>query len=220
MKERNVVKSNRCVNSILEKVKPLTVHIPILPNGGSNAGNNEKTAIVSQNTCPFDVLYQIYAAFYKDITQMKEKIDSSRRSFDKFVKNSFEKNIDELVWDRSQLLCAYFPKKVVACQKNLKTIDSFMCMNEMFIVIASYSNVAYSMKTHNICQDCNLLTNKKTLNYVPMQFQGDWKTIIPNLQTYVRIEKTTEDVCKKCSSNLQVHIAFNCCHKHRECLSR
>lgn len=82
-------RSNRSVNSILEKAKPFSSNLPILPNGGTTKGNMKVPTIISHNTCAFDSLYQVYAAFFKDIKEIQNDINQSESPFDKFIRDSF-----------------------------------------------------------------------------------------------------------------------------------
>lgn len=124
IKPRKPVRKNRILNSILEKSRPYSANIPILPNGSTTIGNNRKPTIISHNTCPFDVFYQVYAAFYKDVEQFPNRIDNSEKSFDIFIKTSFgTKTTRDLIEHRDGILFSIFPERVVDCEENTKTID-------------------------------------------------------------------------------------------------
>lgn len=97
-------------------------------------------------------MFQIYAAFNKDFPQFAIRIDKSNRDFDKLIKDSFtKKKMDDIVKHRSELICSIFPGNVVDGEKNIKTIDIFMCINEMLSVVVPNSNVIYSVKTKTSC---------------------------------------------------------------------
>lgn len=204
LESKKVVRSKRRANSILEKAKPFTSHIPILPNGSTTTGNKKKPTIISHNTCPFDVLFQIFSALYKDVPQLAQIIDISFGEFDMLIRDSFTINsMNELIEQRSQLVCSLFPNRVVNGAKNIKIIDLFMCINEMFIAIASKSNVVYSLKIRKSCRHCKNISEEKE-NYIPMKFRGNWKDILENLEAYVIIDKEPIEICEDCSSNLDV----------------
>lgn len=206
-----LVKSNRSVNSILEKSKPFSSHLPILPNGGTTKGTGKTPTIISQNTCVFDVLYEIWAAFYKDIPAIKAEIDKSDYQFDKFIRDSFlEKNIDSLKNTRNHLLLTLFPEKVFHGVKNMKTINVFMTINEMFFKLSDNSSVIFSAKAQGICECCSFVNSENIYKYVPTTFKGDWANIIENIEAYTNeLENFSCDICKECFSQLDTHILLN-----------
>lgn len=207
---KKLVKSNRSVNSILEKAKPFTSHLPILPNGATTKGNRKNPTIISHNTCPFDALYQIYAAFFKDIQNIQTNINRSDRQFDIFIRESFfKKNIDELNGSRNHIFLSLFPERVFHGKKNIRILDVFMTINEMFNKLSENSNVIFSMKTKTVCGECNSITNEKIHKYVPMRFVGEWKTIIGDIQAFTEFDSFNSEMCPKCSILLDSHITYN-----------
>lgn len=206
-------KSNRNVNSILEKAKPFSSNLPFLPNGGTTKGNQSIETIISEETCPFDSIYQVYAAFYKDIKVIQEDIDQSECLFDEFIKKSFfAKKDSELIEARNHLLRAMFPEKVNRGRKNMTTLNIFMGINEMFDTLNSNSEVLCSVKSRDKCLSCDFIGNEKFHMYVPMKFKGDWKNIVQNLQSYVDTDVLTigdENLCPKCESELDMQILLN-----------
>lgn len=74
-----------------------------------------------------DSIYQVYAAFYKDVPSLTKRVDESDRNFDKFIRKSFtNKSMNEIIVDRSELICSLFPKKVIKAKNKLHTIDIYI----------------------------------------------------------------------------------------------
>lgn len=207
--ENKLVKSNRSTHSILDKDKPFSAHIPILPNGGTTKGNKKQPTIISSNTCPFDCLYQIFAAFYKDFSQIQKRFNESDREFDKFIVESFQKKeMTELVDHRNKLFCTLFAEKVFHGEKNMKSIDVFMTVNEMLNVIAMSSDVVYSVKTKKSPCLCRLITKQSTSTCIRMNFKGDWQKIIGNLQSCIG-QSQNHDYCYQCFTKIDVEFEYN-----------
>lgn len=61
-KVKKTQQTNRCKTSILNPAKPLNRFIPILKNGHRTIGTKKSYGIVSSQTCPFDSIFQLFAA--------------------------------------------------------------------------------------------------------------------------------------------------------------
>lgn len=206
IESKKPVKPNRSRHSILEAAKPFSAHIPILPNGNTTVGNKKKPTVICRNTCTFDALYQTYAAFYKDIPKFANIIENSELEFDVLVKSSFNvEKEEEIIELRNDLICSTFPEKIVFGPENTRTIDAYMCMNEMFHTLQSKSTILYSMKI--ICEDCSSEIDVR--RYIPTRFRGNWQYTIKNLDRYLDHEVYAyNNVCENCSSS-RSKIEFN-----------
>lgn len=206
---KKVIKQKRCNSSILEKAKPFTSSIPILPNGSTTIGNNNKNTIICRNTCSFDVFFQIYAAFYKDIPQIAAAIDDSQYTFDKFIRESFNlQKMSDLVALRNKALFKLFPNKKTDGEKNTITIDIFMSVNEMLTSLHEQSHVLYSVTTTKTCKKCDY-ESQTTAKYLPTKMQGAWANVIANLQKYILFDEKTRNVCSECCTKMEVKTEYN-----------
>lgn len=95
----------------MNPLQPFKGPVPVLKNGHRVIGTKKNVGILSTQTCPFDSIFQIYAAFYADSITFANIVKSDDTQYAELLKNLFKKDFDPYK-NRSEMLLRLFEEDV------------------------------------------------------------------------------------------------------------
>lgn len=144
-------KPRRSQNSILVPSKDCS-RLPVLKNANTWRARKTNQPVITSNTCPFDTLFQLYAACYFDSKSFRELAD--RNTSSGFIRLLVEfcklGNIEVILEQRQQLLLAVFHDRVETI-RNIRKLDCLMSVMDMFIALVEQNNILYSLTETRDC---------------------------------------------------------------------
>lgn len=185
--------TKRCATSILEPSKPFCKHVPILKNGYCYSGSKKVATTITTMTCAFDSIFQVYAAFYTDISMVKAKFDVERADFTSLVKDLFYHDIGEIYKRRNDLLIEFLPESVIKMKNNIQELNCEISINPMFLKIAERTSVINSIKEIKSCDVCSTSKNK-FYTFVPLKLD---KVNLSQLEDCLVMPRDTTCSCGK-----------------------
>lgn len=191
-KVKQTQRTNRCKTSILNQAKPLSRFIPILKNGHRTIGTKKNTGIVTTQTCPFDSIFQMFAACYADLTSFASKVDQDDSMFSTLIKNLFSES--EVYNLRNELLLNLFPEKAISFECKLKAIDCETSVHHLLTKLVSKYPLLQSSEIWRECDTCTFRSEIISRTFVPLQLNINLRDI----QKFIKFN----DSKKKCQ---------NCC---------
>lgn len=203
----------RCASSILNPVKNCKANIPILSNGYTNPTGNPK--VVTENTCAFDSVFQVFAASYIDVHHFDNiiKDNAPTHLLCDMICTLFDNNSKQnsVYIKRNKLLLEYFTGKpfLEKITKNLISINCHCTFDYIFQKICKANPFLNSVKQIKQCVECDEIIEEKHLPYVPIKTnREDFK--IADLQSMIPcMMLKSKQRCDKCSKLFSIYRELN-----------
>lgn len=197
-------KMKRSASSILNPLNIRKDAIPILSNGYSNPTG--KPTIVTEHTCTFDSIFQIYAACYVDIENFDMIVESDLASnmFGDLIHTFFsDDGKRKAIYNkRNKVLYSYFNNKTFlkTISKDLIHIDCECTFDYIFRKICENNLFVNSLKQVKHCSTCNREQEVKHIPYIPINVKckGFQIDALQNILCPVRYKSKQQ--CEDCKT--------------------
>lgn len=163
----------------------------------------KNVGILSTQTCSFDSIFQIYAAFYADSITFANIVKSDDTQYAELLKNLLKKDFDPYK-NRSEMLLRLFEEDVIDFAKNIKALDTEMSINRMFMRLASNFPLLQSMMEYKKCV-CSFETPKTGKSFIPINLNS---LDISNVQQSIAFSNKIVN-CPVCNASLSIFRDLN-----------
>lgn len=200
-------KSKRSQHSIINTDVQVNRNVPILKNGGKSnllgSACGSGCSIVTENTCPFDSLLQIYLSCYADFETFAEIINATPCSMAELIRNVFkEGKLTKTYSRRNEIISTICPELK---EERSKKVISFNCWMGISTMHLKMCNISVQMRSYRLNKKCSKCDYD---DFVWIESIGcDLRSLdISNMQQSLKFKTRTKKKCPTidCGECLQV----------------
>lgn len=214
--KQNVTTSQQNISTV--QVSAPQSDIPILPQYSYSDINpvvgSPVPIIIVIGPCGFDVIFTILATIYKDVEEVRNRVNQSNKSYDKLIKIAFTKPMADAIAQRGKIFSEMFPSELVPKGPNVQEIISGKHIPVLIEKINKLSDIVYSAKEYAHCKRCNNTRIKKIHNFLPLKMYylnpNGHLDVIKNMQKHVDdMNWQFYEICQICGQQMEMDIEYN-----------